>query len=365
MSDWTAARDPWCSTTEGPSPRRPVADAGTPGLAARLRAFLRCGVADAEVVDLRPVSHRWQVRTYRFRATGGPCQGDWILRLYEGSRATQRCRQEAELVANLHALAFPVPQTLAYGVDPQWLGQPFQIVRHVAGHSLAEEMSRSEGPARQRCIQRFMGLLAHLHGLPLCRAMPEGLRAQQLPAERLHASLLTQARKLVLDTHGLSEFEPLLAWVERAFDAVRWGDAVVAHNDFHPGNILCGPDGVDRLIDWTTVGASDHRYDLGWTLMLTAAYQGPQVCEAVHDAYRKAWGQPIASIDVFVLVAAVRRMLLRGLPVHVAASRVGVPGPRLIDDRREADHLRSVCALIAQISGFRLPGVERVLDGLR
>ena len=339
--------------------------AETAGLAVRLRAFLGAGVAEGDVADLRRLSHRWQVRTYRFRLVGGPCPGDWILRLYEGPRATERCQQESELVANLWALGFPVPQTLAWGVDPQPLGQPFQVVRHVTGHTLAEELSRSEGSARQRCIQRFMALLVHLHRMPLHQVMPDALRVQQLPADRLHASLLTQARTLVLDTHGLREFEPLLAWVHRAFDDVCWGDLALAHNDFHPGNILCGLDGVDRLIDWTTVGASDHRYDLGWTLMLTAAYQGQQAYEAVFDAYRQAWGQPIASIDVFVLVAAVRRLLLRGLPVHAAAGTMGLPGPRLINDRHEAEHLRSVCALIAQISGLRLPGVERLLHGLR
>lgn len=340
-------------------------EAETAGLAVRLRAFLGAGVAEGAVADLRRLSHRWQVRTYRFRLVGGQSPGDWILRLYEGSRATERCQQESELVANLWALGFPVPQMLAYAVDPHPLGQPFQIVRHVTGHTLAEELSRSQGPARQRCIQRFMALLVHLHRMPLHQAMPEGLRARQLPADRLHASLLTQARTLVVDTHGLREFEPLLAWVDRAFGDVCWGDLALAHNDFHPGNILCGLDGVDRLIDWTTVAASDHRYDLGWTLMLTAAYQGRQACEAVFDVYQQAWGQPIASIDVFVVVAAVRRLLLRGLPVHAAAGTMGLPGPRLINDRHEAEHLRAVCALIAQISGLRLPGVERLLHGLR
>lgn len=347
------------------SARAPVSDVETAALAARLRVFLGSGLADGDVADLRRLSYRWQVRTYRFRLVDGLFEGDWILRLYEGSGAIERCQQESQLVANLGDLGFPVPQTLAYGVDTQLLGQPFQILRDVAGHTLADELSRSQGPARQRCIQRFMALLAHLHRLPLRQAMPEGLRAQQPPADRLHVSLLTQAKTLVIDTHGLREFEPLLAWIDQACAAVRWGDAVVVHNDFHPGNILCGPDGVDRLIDWTTVGAADHRYDLGWTLMLTAAYQGRHAYEAVFDAYRQAWGRSIESIDVFVLVAAVRRLLLRGVPVHAAAHKMGMPGPRLIDEWHEAEHLRSVCALIGQISGLRLPGVERVLDSLR
>jgi aminoglycoside phosphotransferase (APT) family kinase protein len=209
-----------------------------------------------------------------------------------------------------------------------------------------------------------MSLLVRLHRLPLQQVMPADMLAARVPAARLHEMLMVQARSALLHRLRLTDFEPILAWIDSAFRGVRWSHSVLTHNDFHPGNVLCGPDGVDRLIDWATFDASDSRYDLGWTLMLASSYQGQGTYDAVLDAYRQAWGYPIESIDVFVLVAAVRRLMLRGLAVHAAARRIGVPRPRLIDEPQEAEHLRSVCALIAQISGSRLAGIELVLDGL-
>lgn len=342
-----------------------AAEAEAAALAGRLRAFLGAGVAGGDVADLRRLGHRWQAQTYRFSLIGGRCHGDWILRLYEGPRAVQRCARETAWVTGLADLGFPVPGVLTHCLDPKVLGLPFQIVHLIAGHTLDEELAQCQGTSLQRCVERFVALQVQLHRLPVGSISPNDMPSEHCRADRQHQALLSQARRLILDTHRLVEFTPVLAWIERAFEDIRWGDAVIAHNDFHPGNIVCGPDGVDRVIDWATVSASDHRYDLGWTLMLTAAYHGHRAYEAVFDAYRHAWGQPIASIDVFVLVAAVRRLLLRGLPAHAAAGTMGLPGPRLINDRHEAEHLRSVCALIAQISGLRLPGVERLLHGLR
>jgi aminoglycoside phosphotransferase (APT) family kinase protein len=332
-------------------------------LAARLGAFLRPLVPNADVVDLRLLSHRWQVRTCRFSLYGqGPVR-PCVLRLYDGPDAARRCRHETELAVNLCTQGFPVPEVLAHCLDPQVLGDPFQVVAHVGGSTLAEELARSRGAARQRCIERFMGLLVRLHRLPLQQVMPAEMLAEHEPTARLHETLMVQARAALLHTHRLTEFEPILAWIDSAFRGVRWSPAVLTHNDFHPGNILCGPDGVDRLIDWATVGASDARYDLGWTLMLASSYQGQSAYDTVLEAYRQAGGHPIESIDVFVLVAAVRRLMLRGLAAHAAARSIGMPRLRLINDPQEAQHLRSVCALIARISGSRLAGIERVLDG--
>lgn len=333
-------------------------------LAARLRRFLTQTSTGDDVSNLRLVSHRWQVRLVRFRLHRQGTPLDAVLSLYEGDRAAWRCEVEAGLATNLSAQGLAVPTLLAYSADPVFLGYPFQIVRHVAGRTLAQELAVASAAQRVQGIDRFASLLARLHQLPVSQVMPRAMRDVQVPSDQHFARLRTEARRVLLDTHHLLEFEPVLAWIDASVRGLRWSEAVLAHNDYHPGNVLCGPDGVDRLIDWATVDASDSRYDLGWTLMLASTYWGPEASDAVMRAYRRACGRSVDAIEVFVLIAALRRMLLRGLPVHAARRKLGMPGRALINEPTEAAHLRSVCALVSRITGLRLPSVERVLDGL-
>jgi aminoglycoside phosphotransferase (APT) family kinase protein len=342
-----------------------MTDPETRALSARLNGFLRSSYPGAEAVDLRRLSHRWQVRSLRFTWVESGSRTDCVLRLFEGGEAVQRCEREAELTIRLSGQGFPVPGVLAHSSDMRILGQPFQIVCHIKGQTLADELYGSEGNVRERCIDRFMGLMVRMHRIPVAQVMPSRRCTARERAGLFHERLMAQARAVLLDTLRLGEFEPLLVWIDDTARGISWSDAVLAHNDFHPGNILCGADGVDRVIDWATVDVSDHRYDLGWTLMLTASYWGGQAHDSVLRAYARGWGRPIESIEVFILVAAVRRLLLRGLAAHAAAWRIGMPGRAMFSEPREAEHLRAVYALVPQICGLRLPGIERVLDGWR
>ena len=340
-------------------------DAEFRALTDRLRAFLRRERPDADVVDLRRLSHRWQVQIFRFGLVDSGVQTDFVLRLYEGADGVRRSQVEAELAANLEAQGFPVPGLLGHSSDPEALGRPFQIVRYIGGTTLAQAMAGADEVALQRCIVRLMQLLVRLHRLLPRAVVPAALASSSVPGDRFQQVLTSKARALIVQTHRLVEFEPLLAWIDAASAHVRWSDPVLTHNDFHPGNVLCGVDGVDRLIDWATVNVCDHRYDLGWTMMLAAAYWGPSGQASVLRAYQAAWVDELDSVDVFVLIAAVRRLVLRGVVAHAGAIGIGMPARPMVDDPGEVEHLRAVYALVPQICGLRLPSVERVLDGWR
>ena len=342
-----------------------MTDPETRALSARLDGFLRSSHPGAEAVDLRRLSHRWQVQIFRFGLVDNGARTDAVLRLYEGPDGVRRSCVETELAANLAAQGFPVPGLLGHSADPKVLGHPFQIVRYISGSTLAQEMSGAGEAQLQRCIERFMRLLVRLHRLPLRAVAPAALLSSPLHAGRFQQALISKARVSIVQAHRLVEFEPLLAWIDAASAHVRWSDPVLTHNDFHPGNVLCDADGVDRLIDWATVNVSDHRYDLGWTLMLAAAYWGPSGRASVLRAYQAALVDELDSIDVFVLIAAVRRLMLRGVVAHAGTKGIGMPARPMFDDPGEVEHLRAVYALVPQICGLRLPGIERVLDGLR
>ena len=330
-----------------------------------LERFLRRSHPDAVVTSLAMVRGRWQTEVHRFRLeVQGRC-ADYLLRLYMGVDTVQRCRREAEVLQGLGRVGFGVPALLAHCLDPSVLGLPFQVILQIQGRTIAQQLAEP-GPAAQleACVNRCALLLARLHALDAGQILPASDPALSCPPALFFSRMSDRARSLFLGVYRLPEFAPVLDWMDVALASVRWTTPVLNHNDCHPGNIICGADGLDYLVDWTDFGVTDHRHDLGWTLMLARAYLGRPGRDAMLRAYETAWGQPVEQVELFEVMAALRRLHLRGLTAYAARSAIGLQPFLEMHEPLESAHLRAVYEMVPEITGLRLPVVERSLHAL-
>ena len=333
-------------------------------LARPLERFLRQRHPDARVGSLTWVRSRWQTEVHRFSLEAGGVSLDCLLRLYTGVDTGRRCSRESELLRGLRRVGFGVPELTAHCLDPIVLGQPFQVVSHIPGSTMAQVMADGVSDRREGWLQRCAALLAALHALDVKQLLPASDPALSCPPPVFFARLLEDARSVLLRACKLPEFAPVLDWLESELATVRWTPPVLNHNDVHPGNIVCGADGRDYLLDWTDFGVTDYRHDLGWTLMLARAYLGRAGRDVLLAAYEQARGRPVEQIGLFEVTAALRRLHLRGLPVYAASGAIGLRAGLRMNEPMEAQHLRAVYALIPELTGLRVPAVERSLHAL-
>ncbi len=150
----------------------------------------------------------------------------------------------------------PVPRMLEVLRPGDPFDRPSQVMERAPGTVLLEVLLSS--PWRFRSL---MGELARLH------ARVHRVDADRFPSED---DLLDRRLALTRATAERLDHDPLrrgLADVEAIAPRLRGGPRHVCHGDFHPLNVIVGPDGL-QLVDWTDAGVGDRHGDVARTLLL-------------------------------------------------------------------------------------------------
>lgn len=198
------------------------------------------------------------------RLTGGASRETWsftaggerliLRRDPPGTDRPAGMALEALSIAAAERVGVPVPHLVDHGTDPDVVGAPFLITRHVDGETLARRLLRDEEYAavRPRLAAELGRAVARVHRIPLAEV--PGLQERE-PLAHLRATY---------DELGepLPSVEIALHWLARH----RPADVpeTVVHGDFRNGNMIITEDGLAAVLDWEAVHRGDPREDLGW-----------------------------------------------------------------------------------------------------
>jgi Ser/Thr protein kinase RdoA (MazF antagonist) len=170
-------------------------------------------------------------------------------------------------------------------------GRSGVILDRVAGPSLAQVLAGCRSEQAEELADRFAGLQLECNSV-----IVEGLPG-------LVPRLRGEIDVAVTDAALRAELVRLLA-------ALDDGARGVCHYDFHPENVLVGPDGW-VVIDWLTVAAGPPAADLARTLVLWGRHTGEPVAtflRAVRRIGRERRGLDDDALDAWVRVAAGARL---------------------------------------------------------
>jgi aminoglycoside phosphotransferase (APT) family kinase protein len=146
--------------------------------------------------------------------------------------------------------------------DPEVLGQPFYVMRRVAGEAVGRRVvaDSSLGGDRGGLAERLGRELARLHTITPPRA---DLPFLEMPDPDPALATVIQYRAH-LDALGTPRpgLEWGLRWCERK--APPTGEIVLVHQDFRTGNYMVDAQGLTAILDWEFCAWGDPMSDIGW-----------------------------------------------------------------------------------------------------
>jgi aminoglycoside phosphotransferase (APT) family kinase protein len=224
----------------------------------------------AELPELIP--NGWETYTYHFRlADSGALPFRFarplILRIYSSPQGLPRARHEFVVQRHLHGLGYPVAEPLLLEETCDLFGGPFCVMEQVPGRTFLNHVCAN--PLRLwNTPWELAALHVRLHSLPA-----DGFPAPDGPFRERR---LEEMRRLIRE-HDLRGLIPGWRWLADHRPAPPDAPCIL-HLDYHPLNVMRGPDDSLTVLDWTEADVGDRHADVATTLMLMRTCRSQEAC---------------------------------------------------------------------------------------
>lgn len=258
-------------------------------------------------------------------------------------------------------MGYPIPRVIYRDKDATRLGKPLLVMQKIEGRPLGDLM-RDDIARQPELLSRFVQLVVDLHHLnhtPFLQMFPN---TPDAPSAWLPA-LLARWRGIVA-AHAWAA--PIFDWLDAHAPEAASGTTRLSplHGDFHPHNVLITPDDELYVIDWSGFSLGDYRYDLAWTLLLIASSGYPQLRELILSEYARLAGQPVANIEYFDVLAALRRLYDLAASLGGGAESLGMRPETVAIMRQQQDRYQYVYGLLRDRTGIRITYLEDLIASL-
>jgi aminoglycoside phosphotransferase (APT) family kinase protein len=323
---------------------------------------------NVQIYDLARISDGWETDVYRFTIEYSEAneqqREDRILRIYPGNDAAQKSAHEFNVMKQLYAAGYPVPQVLRLETDGALFGKPFVIMERIRGRSMGAIVDATPREARREPLARFCRMFVDLHALNWRPFAPDVALHETQDPSAVFAQQLSgwQGQVHALRMHA---FDPVIDWLSVRLPDIAFGPPSLLHMDYHHYNVLVREeDSAAFVIDWGGAMVADYRIDLAWTLLLMGGHGWAGARALILDEYERAAGRSVEQIEYFDVVACVRRLVGILAALNVGAAELGMrPGAEAM--MKNAAHIEYMYALLRERTGIAIVQVERLLSTLR
>lgn len=333
-------------------------------LSSRLEAYYRQKDNDFQVASFTPISDGWETEVYAFTLTLRHQTEQMILRMYPGTNAAAKCEHEFNALWLLmqHPGNYPVPKVmLPQQTDSAILGKPFIIMQKIDGRPLGDLM-RDDIARQPELLSRFVQLVVDLHHLDYTPFLQMFPNTPDAPSAWLPALLARWRGMGAAQAWAI----PIFDWLDAHAPEAASGTTRLSplHGDFHPHNVLITPEDQLYVIDWSGFSLGDYRYDLAWTLLLIASSGYPQLRDLILSQYARLAGQPVANIEYFDVLAALRRLYDLAASLGGGAESLGMRPETVAIMRQQQHAYQYVYGLLRDRTGLRVPYLEDLIASL-
>jgi aminoglycoside phosphotransferase (APT) family kinase protein len=244
------------------------------------------------------------------RLTAGATKATWTLRAQVGDTLVPLVLQvsstvpdppnplprvaaghDAALILAARKAGVPAPPVRAVLTPECGLGEGY-LMDFVAGETIPRRILREPcfAALRETFAAQCGEILARIHSM----------EAASLPfLDLFDARRQVQLYRSVYESYDIPipALELALHWAEK--HAPPPTQTTVVHGDFRIGNLICGQDRIQAVIDWELACAGDPMQDLGWICVRTWRFGGPGPVagigsrEDLFAAYERASNKPV------------------------------------------------------------------------
>ncbi len=227
----------------------------------------RCGDSSLEFsVSPTRITGGFETLTYGFQLSleSGNLAGPLVLRLFNQTSAADQSRREEAFQNSLADLGYPVPRVVGQ-FDSGVAGRSFNVMERIAGHSMMDEIERTEAAAVK--ITTWLAKIhTRLHQIPSAPVI-EAVEQAGFPRDWFSTEGRLRYMGRYFEGSTFDALRPVFDWLVRNKPAEQV-PPVVCHGDFHPGNIMVEDGNVTGVIDWSAVAFADRELDVATTLTL-------------------------------------------------------------------------------------------------
>ncbi len=227
-----------------------------------------------DVFELRRLTAGATKATWAFKARVGDSVLPLVLQLSNGSsrRGDDGAlplvagRDDAALMMAAAEAGVPTPTLRAVLPEECGLGEGY-IMDYVPGETIARRILREPrfAPLRESFARQCGEILARIHGMNT-RSVPF---LADLSAQR---QIMLYRNIYDRYDHPVPALEVAFRWAERHLPAI--APETVVHGDFRMGNLICGEQRIQAVLDWELACMGDPMQDLGWLCVKTWRFGG-------------------------------------------------------------------------------------------
>lgn len=217
-----------------------------------------------------PVCKGWsRDKKYRIRTADGR---DCLLRLSDAGEYEAK-QKEFEILQKYAALGFPMSQPLDFGLCEDGV---YMLLSWVEGEELAAILPTLPEPEQYRLGCEAGRILKQIHSLPVDPA--------DRPAATKRERKLWQLSQYEQSAVRIEDDDAVIRYVKDNIGRIWQQPPVYQHGDFHPGNLICRPDGTIGVIDFNRWEVGDP-YEEFYKLQSFGRERSIPYCAGQIDAY--------------------------------------------------------------------------------
>ena len=206
---------------------------------------------DLSITRLDKLADGWESDNYLLTVEYGGVlrtRVDWVWRIYSGAGSQAKARREFNSMEKLLGAGYPVPRVFLLETDHSPVERPFIIMEYIQGEVMWDLLGKVPADRQAQLLDQFCQLFVQLHALDW-KQFDDGLLVDG-PFFFIDR-WLDEARG-VLRNFPEVDGSPFLEWVEARCTLFTHTRPSLAHQDFHPGNILVSTDGDTKVVGTNT-----------------------------------------------------------------------------------------------------------------
>ncbi len=313
------------------------------------------------IISIKKIPGGTDTDIYFFRVKTSNFTVPLILKLFRNRLPPTRAYNEYVSLCNLLSSEIKVPKPLGFRDKNCSFSRPFMIMEFVEGELLSniiyDNLNRNSN-----LYKNFINNLILIHNMNWLKLLKD-VNIPDIKSDPfiIIKSIINRSKTLI-QQYSISEFFPIINWLEMNMKDYPCESLVVCHGDYHPKNIIVTATNELVTIDWSNISLGDRRSDLAFSIVVMSSETTINIEELIIESYEELTGITIQGIAFFKILMNLFNF------IRMYSAAVDFTITQETDSTRNVfldeykPYCKTVLSLMEQITNNLFPTIEEFLN---